>query len=1553
MSDIKAKISQSGLLKGSTSSQQEVVASKVEVNTAGINLGDLSDVIITSPADGSYIVYDSNTNTFIDDQTITKTANGINLTGNTTIAYGRTLNFTSGNPIYSAMNLGNNNITGVNHISFADAGAGEGLRWENIQIVETNDGLTGNSAGDLQITYKQSDNSFARRLTVRDTGIDVVGTITFDGGTTSANLDFATDARARFGDGQQLQIYSDGTTSYIDENGSGNLLIRGNNIYLQKYTGETYLTGVADGAVSLYYNGSPKIATTANGVSITGRAEATEEFRSDIFRSSTRPSHSYLDFDDDETRGSSEATTLESVAAMNLKFDNNANDGQSFRIFGNTDGTNTAAFTINDNLHVGIATETPDCKFHIKDITNVPVKIETTHGSGNARILFKPGANDGWNIGANNNGNFTIYDVVGGQNSVVVESGAGINTLFVDAGSQVGIGTNDPNRKLHVKGSGNTVAIKVEATDGAQSSLDLKNAEGEFRIISDSGELSIYDQTDTTERFRIDTTGKVGIGTNDPYHTLHVTGTQRVEGQMMIGNSNKANTIPTDVALHIKNDGLGARIRIEDKDSDPNSFWDLLVDRGDSLAIYEGTVERVTFKEGGNVGIGANNPSNQLTVRSTSGGETSGIKWDNGHDSVKAYFNTGDAESDFFLTYVGTNNPEIKLQHDGDIVLNGGASSGNIFLNSGNSTGKVGVGLSNPSEALDVNGNVKATQFKGELLGTINTATTATTQSTSDNSTKVATTAYVTTAVAAGVSDLVGGAGDALDTLNELAAALGNDASFSTTVSTALTNRLRVDVNNQSLNATQKTNALTNLGVSSFGISLIDDADAAAARTTLGLGSAATTASSDYVAASSLSTFGGTLIDDADASAARTTLGLGTAATIDFDGEYASLNNKPTLYTDAAVDTHLNQSTAGNNEVLSWTGSDYDWVSGGIALTSLSVGSPATANGTGSIGYNNTSGVFTYTPPDLSSYSTLTLGTTSTTAMAGNKTFAFADITSKPTTISGYGITDALAIGTSSTTAMAGDNTFAFADITSKPTTIAGYGITDAFDGAFSSLTGKPTTISGYGITDAFDGAFSSLTGKPTTISGYGITDALTIGTSSTTAMAGNTPVIKIGDTIVSTSAADIELDPNAGGKVVFKGNATRGSGQFVLNCENNSHGITIKGPPHSAGASYTLVLPNDTGSNGQVLKTDGNGNLSWVSQTAAYTDSSVDTHLNVSSASSGQVLSWNGSDYAWVADQTGGGGGSVRTVSVDTNGDGSVNNTLESSETLVLKAGTNVTLAEAGGIVTVNSSGGSGVTVVDQDDMSSNSATSVPSQQSVKAYVDNNAVKKSTFFKDSQYYLSTNYSQIGSNFYSQGRAGIPHLREVDFTVDVDYGGISGSTVNDISLYLEAHGATGYSYVTKTATHVTGYSGGHAISFVGDVSGYFGDFTRFTTPSGLSNSYSHKVPTSVYYSPSSNKTFVDYGTSYGSLFSSGTSSIYISWNGFYGGGSSSYVVIKEFKMDRASTTTTANTVQTFRAVLGVTEDLVTYRIRAREIASGDNGIVQEISATITDTPWEE
>ena len=101
------------------------------------------------------------------------------------------------------------------------------------------------------------------------------------------------------------------------------------------------------------------------------------------------------------------------------------------------------------------------------------------------------------------------------------------------------------------------------------------------------------------------------------------------------------------------------------------------------------------------------------------------------------------------------------------------------------------------------------------------------------------------------------------------------------------------------------------------------------------------------------------------------------------------------------------------------------------------------------------------------------------------------------------------------------------------------------------------------------------------------------------------------GNDIITASNGDIDLDPNGSGQVVFKGNATRGSGSVKLNCENNSHGILVKGPPHSAGANYTLTLPNDTGTSGQLLSTNGSGVTSWatpVKLDAAQTFSAAQT---------------------------------------------------------------------------------------------------------------------------------------------------------------------------------------------------------------------------------------------------------------------------------------------------------------------------------------------------------
>ena len=94
--------------------------------------------------------------------------------------------------------------------------------------------------------------------------------------TTSADINFGDNDKAVFGASNDLQIYHDGINSYIDDAGTGSLVMRGNGaVYLQKYTGENMVAAIADGAVELYHNDALKLATSATGVTVTGTAAAT------------------------------------------------------------------------------------------------------------------------------------------------------------------------------------------------------------------------------------------------------------------------------------------------------------------------------------------------------------------------------------------------------------------------------------------------------------------------------------------------------------------------------------------------------------------------------------------------------------------------------------------------------------------------------------------------------------------------------------------------------------------------------------------------------------------------------------------------------------------------------------------------------------------------------------------------------------------------------------------------------------------------------------------------------------------------------------------------------------------------------------------------------------------------------------------------------------------------------------------------------------------------------------------------------------------------------
>lgn len=105
-----------------------------------------------------------------------------------------------------------------------------------------------------------------------------------------------------------------------------------------------------------------------------------------------------------------------------------------------------------------------------------------------------------------------------------------------------------------------------------------------------------------------------------------------------------------------------------------------------------------------------------------------------------------------------------------------------------------------------------------------------------------------------------------------------------------------------------------------------------------------------------------------------------------------------------------------------------------------------------------------------------------------------------------------------------------------------------------------------------------------------GTTNATNIATNTTNIATNTTNIATKMPLAGGTFTGAVSFDDN----VIIKGDSTNGSGKLTLNCENNSHGVNIKGPPHSAGATYTLVLPDDTGTNGQALLTDGSGGLSW-----------------------------------------------------------------------------------------------------------------------------------------------------------------------------------------------------------------------------------------------------------------------------------------------------------------------------------------------------------------------
>ena len=165
------------------------------------------------------------------------------------------------------------------------------------------------------------------------------------------------------------------------------------------------------------------------------------------------------------------------------------------------------------------------------------------------------------------------------------------------------------------------------------------------------------------------------------------------------------------------------------------------------------------------------------------------------------------------------------------------------------------------------------------------------------------------------------------------------------------------------------------------------------------------------------------------------------------------------------------------------------------------------------------------------------------------------------------------------------------------------------------------------------------------------------VNTFGTIAVAGQPSVVadSLEDTFSFVAGSNITITTDAGEKEITI--SSSGGSASALNdlsdttISNPTNGQVLKyngttwvNAAESAGGNGSSTFagltdtPVNLGTAGQVVQVNAGGDALEFATLSTYTDSDVDTHLNVGSAATGQVLSWSGSDYTWTTPSSGGG---------------------------------------------------------------------------------------------------------------------------------------------------------------------------------------------------------------------------------------------------------------------------------------------------------------------------
>jgi hypothetical protein len=539
--------------------------------------------------------------------------------------------------------------------------------------------------------------------------------------TTNGNdIIFGDNDKAVFGAGSDLQIFHDGSNSYIDEVGTGNLLINANNLRLRDTSGNPYFLGNSGAEVRLYYNGSTKVQTTSTGIDVTGvittdgmTTSADINFGDNdkaIFGAGS-DLQIYHDGSDsivkDAGNGNLKLQGSSYVVIQNASNTNmiRAQDGAAVRLYHNgsekldttSTGIDVSGTVTADGLTVSgdsISFNTTAGELDINPLGGGSVEIESSGTLG-----VKVGGTSGFLVTDSSDNNI-FKAALSGDISFYEDTGT-TPKFFWDASAEaLGIGTSSPDALVHLSATADA-ALRFEATDTTINSgqyygrlefegNDAGTSAGGIRARIDAlstgqnGESALVFNTSgvgsdsDNEAMRIDSSGNVGIGESSPEGNLHVKNgsagafTASGSSQLLLENNTTVRLTlisPTTNSTKIE----FGDINDQDIGTIDYSHFD------DSMRFGTNASERMRIDSSGNVGIGqaptafanwkvlelkGGTSGAMLNFENSASTRVSTVAYDDGNDALRIQNFLANP-----ITFETNNTERMRIASDGHLLV--------------------------------------------------------------------------------------------------------------------------------------------------------------------------------------------------------------------------------------------------------------------------------------------------------------------------------------------------------------------------------------------------------------------------------------------------------------------------------------------------------------------------------------------------------------------------------------------------------------------------------------------------------------------------------------------------------------------------------------------------------------------------------------------------------------------------------------------------------------------------------------------------------------------